>query len=176
MSNGISYGMDEMRSIYDYRRENACPTCRDIEFNFPDYDVSIEYITLQERKIEKLEIDISNFVQDVDYTKSLDTKSTVVPLSTLNPSDYKVTLSALPAFTGTSTIPIFSNESNSSATILGAMLRKNVKLYASANLISYAIINFFMALIGVNFGLFLSSNLLFDPYAIYCLLVYDIIY
>ena len=34
-----------MRSVFDYRRENACPTCRDIEFQFPDYQVAVEYLS-----------------------------------------------------------------------------------------------------------------------------------
>jgi len=85
----------------------------------------------------RLEIDLSNFVEDVTITKALDSKSTVIPLSTINPDDLLTTLSGIPAFNGSSVIPVLSNQSNKSTSILANMLRKNIKIYSSFNLISY---------------------------------------
>jgi len=42
---GLSFGMNNhIRSVFDYRRENSCPTCRDIDFTFPDYTASVQYL------------------------------------------------------------------------------------------------------------------------------------
>jgi hypothetical protein len=85
----------------------------------------------------RLEIDLSNYVQDISITKQLDSKSTIVPLSTINTDDASINLSGIPAFTGSDPIPLFSNQSNSNSSILANMLRKNVKFYINWNLKSY---------------------------------------
>jgi hypothetical protein len=85
----------------------------------------------------RLEIDLSSYVEDVQINKALDSKSTVVPLSTLNTDDVSLTLAGMPAFDGTTIVPLFSNQSNSSASVLANMLRKNIKFYIGWNLLSY---------------------------------------
>lgn len=77
----------------------------------------------------RLEIDVTNYTEDVSITKQLDSKSTVVPLSTMNADDVTLTLSGIPGFTGNALVPIFSNQSNSSSSVLSNMLRKNIKFY-----------------------------------------------
>jgi hypothetical protein len=86
----------------------------------------------------RLEIDLSNYVQDVSINKQLDSKSTVIPLSTVNADDVNITLSGIPIFTGSDPIPLFSNQSNSNSSVLSNMLRKNVKLYVNWNLLGYS--------------------------------------
>jgi hypothetical protein len=102
--------------------------------NFDDDATRMHLIELSPR----LEIDVTDYVQDVSINKQLDSKSTVIPLSTINTDDASVTLSGLPIFTGSDPIPLFSNQSNASASVLSNMLRKNVKLYLNWNLISYS--------------------------------------
>jgi len=86
----------------------------------------------------RLEIDLSPYVEDLQISKSLDSKSTVVPLSTPNPGDTSITLSGIPAFDGTNLIPLFSNNSNSNLSILSGMLYKNIKIYSGYLMDSYS--------------------------------------
>lgn len=87
----------------------------------------------------RLEIDLTQQVQDVSVNKQIDSKTTIVPLSTLNADDASITLSGIPAFTGSDPIPLFSNQSNSNLSILSDMLRKNIKFYINWKLISYSL-------------------------------------
>lgn len=103
----------------------------------PDFDDDAKRMHLVEIS-PRLEIDISDYVQDVSVNKQLDSKSTVIPLSTVTTDDMSLTLSGIPIFTGSDPIPLFSNQSNSNASVLSNMLRKNVKMYVSWNLKSYS--------------------------------------
>ena len=85
----------------------------------------------------RLEIDLSDYVQDVAINKQLDSKSTIVPLSTITADDAAITLSGIPVFTGSDPIPLFSNQSNSNQSILSSMLSKNIKIYAGWKVQSY---------------------------------------
>lgn len=86
----------------------------------------------------RLEIDVSSYVQDVSINKQLDSKSTVVPLSTINTDDVSLTLSGIPGTSNSGNpLPIFSNLSNSSSSVLANMLRKNIKFYLNWNLTNY---------------------------------------
>ena len=82
-------------------------------------------------------IDLSDYVQDVAINKQLDSKSTIVPLSTITADDAAITLSGIPVFTGSDPIPLFSNQSNSNQSILSSMLSKNIKIYAGWKVQSY---------------------------------------
>jgi hypothetical protein len=86
----------------------------------------------------RLEIDLTNFVQNLSINKSLDSKNNAVPISSINSNDASFTLSGIPAMNGTSIVPIFSSQSNLASTILSQMLRKNIKFYVNFNLKSYA--------------------------------------
>ena len=100
------------------------------------------YIDLQRMQLievsPRLEIDLSDFVQNVDITKSLDSARTALPLSSINTNDARISLSAIPALNGSTIVPIFSSQSNQSSTILANILRKNIKFYINFNLIDYA--------------------------------------
>ena len=86
----------------------------------------------------RLEIDLSDFVQNVSIDKSLDSGQTGLPISSINTNDARITLSGIPAINGSTLVPIFSSQSNQASTILANILRKNIKFYINFNLIEYA--------------------------------------
>jgi hypothetical protein len=88
----------------------------------------------------RLEVDLSDFVQDVSVNKSLDSNNTALPISSLNSNDSKITFSGIPSLKNGAIVPIFSSQSNNSLTVLSNMLRKNVKFYVSFNLQDYSVI------------------------------------
>lgn len=82
----------------------------------------------------RLEIDISEFVQQVNINKSLDSGSSQMPISSLNSNDVSLSISGIPALSRSNQlVPIFSNQSDSANTVLSGMLIKNVKLYINFN-------------------------------------------
>ena len=87
----------------------------------------------------RLEIDLSDFVQDVSISKSLDAGNTSLPISSINSNDARIVLSGIPALNGSSIVPIFSSQSSNSLTILSSMMKKNVKFYVHFNLIDHAV-------------------------------------
>lgn len=86
----------------------------------------------------RLEIDLSDFVQDISIDKSLDSGSSPLPISSINTNDARIVLSGIPAMNGSTLVPIFSSQSDQSSTILSNLLRKNVKFYINFNLKTYA--------------------------------------
>lgn len=90
----------------------------------------------------RLEVDLSDFVQDVSVSKSLDSNNTALPISSLNSNDAQIIFSGIPVVKSDgSFVPIFSSQSsNPSVTALSNMLRKNVKFYVSFNLQDYSVI------------------------------------
>ena len=100
------------------------------------------YLDLQRMQLievsPRLEIDLSDFVQNVSIDKSLDSGQTGLPISSINTNDARISLSGIPAMSGSTLVPIFSSQSNQSSTILANLLRKNIKFYISFNLIEYA--------------------------------------
>ena len=121
-------------------KHSAEPT---LNSNFPEKATNVSYSEDLKRMhlIEispRLELDLTDYVQNVSITKQLDSKSTIVPLSTINTDDATITLSGIPVFTGSDPVPLFSNQSNANASILSNMLRKNIKFYLNWKLNSYA--------------------------------------
>jgi hypothetical protein len=100
------------------------------------------YLDLQRMQLievsPRLEIDLSDFVQNVSIDKSLDSGQTGLPISSINTNDARISLSGIPAMSGSTLVPIFSSQSNQSSTILANLLRKNIKFYINFNLIEYA--------------------------------------
>lgn len=88
----------------------------------------------------RLEIDLSDFVQNVDIDKSLDSGQSSLPISSINTNDARIDLSGIPAMNGSTLVPIFSSQSNQSLTILSNLLRKNIKFYINFNLIDHTTI------------------------------------
>ena len=86
----------------------------------------------------RLEIDLSDFVQDISIDKSLDSGSSALPISSINTNDARIVLSGIPAMNGSTLIPIFSSQSDQTSTILSNLLRKNVKFYINFNLKTYS--------------------------------------
>lgn len=87
----------------------------------------------------RLEIDLSDFVQDVSISKSLDAGNTSLPISSINSNDARIVLSGIPAVNGSSIVPIFSSQSSSSLTVLSSIMKKNVKFYVHFNLIDHVV-------------------------------------
>lgn len=86
----------------------------------------------------RLEIDLTDFVQDVSINKSLDSGNTVLPISSINTNDARIVLSGIPATdTLNQIVPIFSSQSDNSLTVLSNLLRKNIKFYVNFNLVNY---------------------------------------
>ncbi len=85
----------------------------------------------------RLEVDLSDYVKDVTVNKSLDSKNNFVPISSINTDDATIILSAIPAISNYSLVPLFSSQSNLSSNILTNMLRKNIKFYVNFNILSY---------------------------------------
>jgi len=86
----------------------------------------------------RLEIDLTDFVESLSISKSLDASNQLLPISSLNTNDAQITLSGIPAMIGSTIVPIFSSQSNQSSTILANMLRKNIKFYVNFHLKGYA--------------------------------------
>lgn len=85
----------------------------------------------------RLEVDLTPYVIDVSVNKSLDNKDTYLPISSLVTDDATITLSSIPLGDITNPIPIFSNISNISSSILKDNMRKNVKFYINYNIVNY---------------------------------------
>jgi hypothetical protein len=84
----------------------------------------------------RLELSLSDFVQDISITKSLDADNTALPISSINSNDAKITLSGIPVVKSDgSKVTIFSSQSGN---VLSSMLRKNVKLYINFYLTTHA--------------------------------------
>jgi hypothetical protein len=88
----------------------------------------------------RLEVDLSDFVSGLELEKSLDGSNTVLPISSMNSNDIRLTFSGVPATKNGSIVPIFSNQSDNSLTILSNMLRNNIKFYVNFHLRSSAIL------------------------------------
>lgn len=85
----------------------------------------------------RLELNLSDFVQDVSISKSLDADNTALPISSLNSNDARITFSGIPVVKSDgSTVPIFSSQSSN---VLSGMLRKNIKFYINFHLRNYSI-------------------------------------
>lgn len=106
----------------------------------PDSDIFLDLKRMHLIEVSpRLEIDLSDFVQNVDIDKSLDSGQTSLPISSINTNDAKINFSGIPAMSGSTLVPIFSSQaSNPSLTILSNMLRKNIKFYINFNLIDHA--------------------------------------
>ena len=84
----------------------------------------------------RLEIDLSDYAMQVDINKSLDSKNSSVPISSINTDDATIILSAIPVLLTNGLVPLFSSQSNLSINVLSSMLRKNIKFYINFNLIA----------------------------------------
>ena len=87
----------------------------------------------------RLEVDLTDYVESISISKQLDSKTTVLPISTINANDASITLIGIPLFRpGKDPVPLFSNQSNAAISVLSDMLRKNIKFYIHFNLLSYS--------------------------------------
>jgi hypothetical protein len=85
----------------------------------------------------RLEVDLSEFVQTASIDKSLDSQSSVLPISSMNTNSANIVLSGIPLLNNNEKVNIFSSQSDQSSTILANLLRKNIKLYIGFNILGY---------------------------------------
>lgn len=85
----------------------------------------------------RLEIDLTPYTISFNVNKSLDSKDTYLPISSLEADDSSIVLSGMPLGNISSPVPIFSNQSNKTSTVLSGMLAKNIKLYTNFYLENY---------------------------------------
>ena len=110
----------------------------------PDSNISLDLKRMHLIEVSpRLEVDLSDFVQNLDIDKSLDSGQSSLPISSINTNDARIELSGIPAtdITTGDPIPLFSSQaSDPSLTVLSNMLRKNIKFYINFNLIDHATI------------------------------------
>ena len=86
----------------------------------------------------RLEIDLSDYVINVSMSKSLDSKNNVVPISSIEADDARITLSGIPVLNSTTPVALFSSQRNAGSTALSGLLRKNIKFYINYRLERYS--------------------------------------
>ena len=90
----------------------------------------------------RLEIDISSFVEGMSVEKSLDSKSSNLPISGMNSNTASVTLSGIPPVSNVSSntpSPIFSSQNNTYPTVLSGLLRRGIKMYLGYKVSDFSI-------------------------------------
>ena len=85
----------------------------------------------------RLEVDLTPYIINFNINKSLDSKDTYLPISSVNSDDASLILSGIPLGTVSSPVALFSSQSNKNNSILSGMYRKNIKLYINYNLENY---------------------------------------
>lgn len=86
----------------------------------------------------RLEVDLSNFVTGFSVEKSLDSKSSTLPISGTNSNTASISLSGIPLLNGSSIVPIFSSQNNTYNTAISKMLRRGIKFYTGYRLTAYS--------------------------------------
>jgi len=118
-------------------------TLRDAFSDFKDRLTSSTYFDSDSSRMQvieispRIEINLSDYVLDLSVNKSMDSKSTPLPISSINSNDATINLSSIPLGNSSQPIPIFSNQSNYSGTALKNLLGKNVKFYLNYYLEDY---------------------------------------
>jgi hypothetical protein len=109
--------------------------------DFTDYENGSVYVSQDLTAMHlveispRIEVDISQYVMQLDITKSLDSKNNYIPISSINPNQADLTISAIPLTVNDSPVPIFSSQNQSS--VLYNMMKKNIKFYFGWNLQNY---------------------------------------
>jgi hypothetical protein len=87
----------------------------------------------------RLEVDLSDFVEGFSVDKSIDSKSSSLPISGINSNTASVQLSGIPPLNNGAIVPIFSSQNNSISSPLTSMLRKGIKFYLGYKVQEYSI-------------------------------------
>lgn len=87
----------------------------------------------------RLEVDLSDFVEGFSVDKSVDSKSSSLPISGINANTASVQLSGIPPVSNGAIVPIFSSQNNSVSSPLTSMLRKGIKFYLGYKVQEYSI-------------------------------------
>lgn len=143
-SNMPKYNNDGTLSLHtSFNKMTITQNAVTLNSNFSSFPSRSSYLStdiLRMHLVEsspRLEIDVSDYVMQLDINKQLDSKNNYIPISSINPNDATLTLSAIPFNFNGSAIPIFSSQSNQSINLLTNNLRKNIKFYFGWELKSY---------------------------------------
>ena len=126
-----------------FQKITVTQTAVTVNSSFSSYSSKSSYVTNDLGRMHvveispRIEIDLSAFVMELDINKQLDSKNNYIPISSINPNDAALTLSAIPLTVSNSPVPIFSSQSDLTINILYNMMRKNIKFYFGWNIISY---------------------------------------
>lgn len=85
----------------------------------------------------RIEVDLTPYVLNFNINKSLDSKNTYLPISSINSDDASIVLSGIPLGTISSPVALFSSQSNKASLAMKKMYRKNIKLYINYSLDNY---------------------------------------
>ena len=86
----------------------------------------------------RLEVDLSEFIESLSIEKSLDSQTSLLPISAINANTCNISLSGIPLFYNNTLVNLFSSQSDEQTTLLASILRKNIKFYVYFNLLSYS--------------------------------------
>lgn len=86
----------------------------------------------------RLEVDLSDFVENFSTSKTLDSGASSLPISGINSNSASIQLAGMPLVNNGVIVPIFSSQNNSISTPLSKMLKKGIKFYLGYNLQEYA--------------------------------------
>lgn len=87
----------------------------------------------------RLEIDLSDFVENFSVDKTIDSSISSLPISGINSNTASVQLTGIPAINNGIIVPIFSSQNNNILTPLSSMLKKGIKFYLGYSLKEYSI-------------------------------------
>jgi len=105
-------------------------------YDSPSLDSDIDRMQIIEIS-PRVEVDLSSYVINFSINKSLDSKDTYLPISSINSDDASLILSGIPLGTISSPVALFSSQSNKSSLMLKNMYTKNIKFYLNYNLDNY---------------------------------------
>jgi hypothetical protein len=86
----------------------------------------------------RLEVDLSDFVENFSTDKTLDSATSSLPISGINSNSASVQLTGIPLVNNGLIVPIFSSQNNNVLTPLSKMLKKGIKFYLGYELQEYA--------------------------------------
>lgn len=105
-------------------------------YDSPSLDSDIDRMQLIEVS-PRIEIDFTPYVINFNINKSLDSKDTYLPISSVNADDASIVLSGIPLGTISAPVALFSSQSNKTSVLMSKMYRKNIKLYINYSLDNY---------------------------------------
>lgn len=86
----------------------------------------------------RLEIDLSDYIENISINKSLDASNNIIPISSIASDDASIAISNIPINKANYLLPLFSSQSDLNETLLKNILTKNIKFYINFRVDSYS--------------------------------------